>query len=70
MEFLVFNKSQFFLPHLAQFDKSVNLFCLVFLTSEFPDTMFFHCFYYTEVFISSFISLYSLNTLFIDTNSS
>ena len=70
-----------FLPQRAQFDKSIILFSLGFLTLEssyavcnITDPICFHCFYIiysTEVsgiFISSFISLYSHNTLFAETN--
>ena len=81
MEFLLFNKP-FFFPQAAQFEKGINLFCLVFLTLELLFAVFynwhnsFRLFYnvYYTVFsgfwMSSFISLYSLNTLFIETNSS
>ena len=61
-------KDGFFLAQTAQFDKSINLFCLLFPTLQFSfsvfflttDTIGFHCFYiiyYTydlEVFVSSF----------------
>ena len=74
----------FFLQQIAQFDKSINLFCLVFLTLEFSFSVYFfttdairtHCFYImyskevSEFLISSLISLYSLNSLFTETNSS
>ena len=35
MDLLIFNEPQFFLPQTTQFDKSINLFCLVLLTIEF-----------------------------------
>ena len=68
----------YFLPQTTQFHKSTYLFCLVLLTLEFfvcsiisaSDATHFHCFYiiYSRKFlgflISSFISLYSLSTLF------
>ena len=66
-------KVKFFLPQTAQFDKFINLFCVVFLAS---DTICFHCFYvvysggFSGHFITSFISLYYLNALFAETNSS
>ena len=74
----------FFLLQIAQFDTSINLFCLVFLTLEFllavfcltTDTIRFHCFYivyftaFSGFLISFFISLYFLNTLFTEINSS
>ena len=74
-------KVDFFLPQIAQYYKSINLFCLVFLTLEFSLAVFFfttdpirfHCFYiiyYAEDLISTFIFLYSLNTFFTETNSS
>ena len=82
MEFLLFNKSQFFWQQIAH--KSINPFFFwlsnmwIFASSIFftTDTIRFHCFYIicsTEVsgfFISSFISLYSLNILFTETSSS
>ena len=66
-------KVYFFLPQTAQFDKNINLFCLVFLTLEFSFAVF--SLQLTEqvsivFFISSFTSLYSLNTLFTGTNPS
>ena len=74
-------KVDFFWPLTAQLDENINLFCLVFLTLEFfvcsilltASTIRFQCFYiiyYTEVFTSSFISLYSLNSLFTGEKSS
>ena len=72
-------KVNFFLPQIAQFNKSINLFCLIFLAPEFSfttDTTGFHCFYiayYTKISgisTSSFILLYSVNTLFTETSSS
>ena len=75
----LFRKVEFFLPQTMQFDKGINLFSLFFLTFKFLfsvyyitfDTIGFHCFYIiysTEGSISPFISLYSLNTLFTETN--
>ena len=77
-------KVDFFLPQTAQFDKIINLFCLVFLTLKIfvccilltTYIIGFHCFYIiystevSEFFMSYFISLYSSNTLFTETNSS
>ena len=80
IEFLIFNESQFFLAtNSTIWLKQSILFSFfdtwIFVRSIFltTDTIGFHCFYIiysTEVsgfFISSFISLYSLNTLFPET---
>ena len=72
------------MPQTPQYDKSINLFWLVFsdtwifVRSIFftTDAIYFHCFYITYstefsgFFFSSFISLYSLNTLLTETNPS
>ena len=39
--FFFFKKINFFLPQIAQFDKNINLFCLVFLMLEFSFAAFF-----------------------------
>ena len=41
MKFYVFNKKQSFLRQTAQFDRNINLFCLVFPTFEFSLAVFF-----------------------------
>ena len=41
MEFLFFIKVEFFFPQTAQFDKSINLFCLGFLGFKFLFTVYF-----------------------------
>ena len=43
MELLIFNeiKTLMKLPQIAQFDKSINLFCLVFLTLELSLAVYF-----------------------------
>ena len=41
LSYLFLMKVNFLLPQTAQFDKSINLFCLVFLTLEFPLSVFF-----------------------------
>ena len=41
VEFLFLIKVDFFLLQAAQFDKSINLFCLIFLTLEFLFTVYF-----------------------------
>ena len=75
-------KVDFTLPQTIKFYKSINLFYLVFVPNFWisicsfvltTNTIGFHCFYiiyFKEVFISSFISSYSLNTLFSEINSS
>ena len=71
-------KADFFLQLIPSFDKSINLFCLVFLTLIFicsifltTDAIGFRCFYILHrIFISFFISLNSLNNVFTETNSS
>ena len=43
MELLIFNEIKILmkLPQIAQFDKSINLFCLVFLTLELSLAVYF-----------------------------
>ena len=41
MEFSIFNELWIFLPETTQNDKSINLFCLVFVTLEFLISVFF-----------------------------
>ena len=79
---LIFTEPQFFLGTNSTTVTSINDFCLVFLTLEFfvrsifltTDTIRFRCSYiayfkaFSGVLISSFISLYSLNTLFTEKN--
>ena len=40
MVFFTFNKRWFFLPQAEEFDKNINLFCLVFTTLEFLFAVF------------------------------
>ena len=42
MELLFLMKVNFFFPQIVQLDKTINLFCLVFLTLEFSFTVFFY----------------------------
>ena len=81
VEFLILNESQIFLASnctiwqkhqsiLFSFSNTWISVCSIFLTT---DTVGFYCFYiiyFTEFFISSFILLYYLNTLFTERNSS
>ena len=78
-KFLIFNKKvNFFLPQAVQFDKRINLSFsdnLIFIYSIFftTDTIGFHWFLYyidSVFFISFFVSLYSVKTLFIEIISS
>ena len=42
VELLFLMKVNFFFPQIVQLDKTINLFCLVFLTLEFSFTVFFY----------------------------
>ena len=75
-------KVDFSLPQTIKLYQSINVFyivfvpnfwisvCSIFLTTNTIGFQCFYIIYFTEIFISSFISSYSLNTLFTETNSS